>query len=502
MRSTSSGAVVRAERFALRSATGLAELVLFGVGFGLLLVLVRTHWPPLQRLDKVVTDRLNSAIAGNEVVVNALNAVTDLGGTPMLAWLLTVGTAWLLIRRQPLLAVYAVVTALGALALNAVVKELVERLRPVVNAPVAAAPGLSFPSGHAMGSLVSYGVLLLIFLPVLPRAGPRPAITIVALVVAAIGFTRMALGVHYLTDVVAGWLLGLMWLVITTVAFRRWGLSAPHRVPALSEGLAPEAAAALEPASRTHAHVLPHPWRGVAELLTAWVALLGLLFGAGRLVTAGTPDRPALDWDRDLTQWVVAHRGPLLDTVSGIAGRFGSTHWVLTAALVIGPLWLALTRDWRPVLFLVVVMVGEITLFLAASSAVGRARPDVVQLTPDLPPTSSFPSGHVAAACALYTAAALLVVTGTRRWWRWLAVAAAVVVIVAVAAARVYYGVHHPTDVLGSLVLALSWVAVCWWVVKPHGDGPEAEGDVAAASEDRCGHQRDDRGGSAARDVE
>lgn len=82
---------------------------------------------------------------------------------------------------------------------------------------------------------------------------------------AAIGFTRMALGVHYLTDVVAGWLLGLVWLVITTVAFRRWGLSAPHRAPALSEGLAPEAAAALEPASRTHAHVLPHPWRGAAE---------------------------------------------------------------------------------------------------------------------------------------------------------------------------------------------------------------------------------------------
>lgn len=109
---------------------------------GLLLVLVRTHWPPLRQLDRTVADRLNDLVADNGVVVNALTALTNLGGTPMLLWLLTVGTAWLLIRRQPLLAAYVVVTALGAFVLNAVVKELVDRLRPAVDVPVAVAPGL------------------------------------------------------------------------------------------------------------------------------------------------------------------------------------------------------------------------------------------------------------------------------------------------------------------------------------------------------------------------
>jgi undecaprenyl-diphosphatase len=476
--------LTRTRRFALRSATGLGEVTVFGVGFGLLLVLVRTHWPPLRQLDGTVADRLNDLVADNEVVVNALTAMTNLGGTPMLLWLLTVGTAWLLIRRQPLLAAYVVVTALGAFVLNAVVKELVDRLRPAVNVPVAAAPGLSFPSGHALGSLVSYGVLLLVFLPVVPRAARRITTTVAVLVVVAIGLTRMALGVHYLTDVLAGWLLGLMWLVITTAAFRRWGVATPHRQAALTDGLAPDAAPALEPAP--HPHPLPHPWRGATELLTAWVMLLGLLYATGQLIARGTA--PA--WDHGLVEWLVGQRTPLLNAVAEAAESVGSTQGVLITALVVAPLALAVTRDWRPALFLAVVMVGEITLFLASSSAVGRDRPDVVPLVPHLPPTSSFPSGHVSATCAVYAATALLVVTGTRRWWRWLAVVVAAVVIAAVALARLYYGVHYPTDVLGGLLLGLSWVAMCWWVIiRPTGaDRPVRDRENSTPTE-RSEHQ-------------
>ncbi|MFC4852785.1 phosphatase PAP2 family protein [Actinophytocola glycyrrhizae] len=88
--------------------------------------------------------------------------------------------------------------------------------------PVYTAPGMSFPSGHAMSSLVSYGVLLLVFTPLLRPATRRATIAVVATLVFVIGFTRMALGVHYLSDVVAGWLLGCLWLLLTTFAFRRW----------------------------------------------------------------------------------------------------------------------------------------------------------------------------------------------------------------------------------------------------------------------------------------
>lgn len=460
-------AVSRAERLALGTILGLALVTAAGVAFGLLLTLVHLRWQPLRELDIAIADGLNDLVAGNEVLVRALTAVTDLGGTAMLLWLVTVGAAWLLIRRQPRLAAYAVVTALGALVLNGAVKALVGRLRPVVDFPVAETPGMSFPSGHAMGSLVSYGVLLLIFLPVVPRSARWLFATLVGVVVVVVGFSRMALGVHYLSDVIAGWLLGLLWLGITAVAFRRWGHAPGVDVTSLSSGLAPEAESELRPVPRRHPSTLPHPWRGTAELITAWVLLLGLLYGAGLLVSADRAGPVPLDWDLAVVTWLADHRTVLLDTLNSYASLIGSTRGVVTAAFIIGPLALAITRSWRPVLFLTVVLVGEVTLFLATTAIISRSRPDVPQLNPNLPPTSSFPSGHVAAACALYVATAVLVVAGTRRWWRWLVVAATVVLVAAVAFARLYAGVHYPTDVTAGALLALAWIGVCWWVIRP-----------------------------------
>ncbi len=76
-------------------------------------------------------------------------------------------------------------------------------------------------------------------------------------------------------------------------------------------------------------------------------------------------------------------------------------------------------------MFLLVTMFGELTLFLGTSAIVDRARPDVLHLDGRLP-TSSFPSGHVAATLCLYVAIAVPVLARTRAWWRWVAVSAAV----------------------------------------------------------------------------
>jgi undecaprenyl-diphosphatase len=118
---------------------------------------------------------------------------------------------WLVVRRQGRVALYVAVTALGAMGLNAVVKELVGRARPVVEEPLSAQSGMSFPSGHALGSTVSYGVLL-VFLPVVGRR-TRPLLAGVAVGAGlVVGFTRMALGVHHLSDAVAGWPPTALWM--------------------------------------------------------------------------------------------------------------------------------------------------------------------------------------------------------------------------------------------------------------------------------------------------
>jgi len=90
--------------------------------------------------------------------------------------------------------------------------------------------------------MIVYGALLLVFLP-----GGRPRwrklvaavpITIVVL----IGFSRIALGVHFLSDVLAGWLLGAAWLGVTAYAFRVWRRQAGHPAAPLKQGLEPEPA--------------------------------------------------------------------------------------------------------------------------------------------------------------------------------------------------------------------------------------------------------------------
>ena len=131
---------------------------------------------------------------------------------------------------------------------DSAVKILVDRPRPEVDHPVHTAFGKSFPSGHSMSSTICYGALLLVFLAVLHRRWRPPAIAATVLLVLAIGSSRLLLGVHFLSDVLGGYALGLAWLVGATALFEVWRVEEGRRPSApLEEGVEPEAAAALRP---------------------------------------------------------------------------------------------------------------------------------------------------------------------------------------------------------------------------------------------------------------
>jgi undecaprenyl-diphosphatase len=123
----------------------------------------------------------------------------------------------------------------------------VDRPRPSLVAPIATAHGKSFPSGHAMSSVVVYGSLLLVFFPVLTRAWRRRCLVGVVVLMLVIGFSRLALGVHYISDVVGGYVLGLAWLAASTAAFSIWRVERGRRPVEPMEGLEPEAAQDLSP---------------------------------------------------------------------------------------------------------------------------------------------------------------------------------------------------------------------------------------------------------------
>ncbi len=144
--------------------TPLVVVTVAALVFGLLLVLVRVQWAPLESVDHTAAARINDLIAGHAALVTIVKTVTWLGSTGVLWTLIGLAAVALAIRRRWRLAIYLLVAGAGALILDPVLKALVGRLRPVVPHPVAYGGGNSFPSGHALGSIVCYGALFLVFL--------------------------------------------------------------------------------------------------------------------------------------------------------------------------------------------------------------------------------------------------------------------------------------------------------------------------------------------------
>lgn len=460
------------------ATSSVLALLVAGVVFATVLVLVTSAWSVVRRMDVAAIDALNSFVHGQPWLVKALHTVTDLGGSQTSRVLIPLAVGWLVIRRQHRLAAFVAVTGIGAWALTAGVKALVDRARPTVEVAVATVPDASFPSGHALGSTVTYGVLLLVFLPVVPARLRRAVTAATVALVVAIGLTRIALGVHFPTDVIGGWSLGVVWLGVTTTALRHWRADESTSPAPLREGLEPEERSALEPAP-AHDDVLPHGVTSAARLAVAVVLLTAAVAALGEFLTdvVGHAVRTV---EVAVVAWLVSIRTDTLTTLAVVVGHAGSRIGIVVLLVVAAALALAVTRRWTPPAFLLVVVAGETAIFLAVVSLVSRMRPPVQHLTPTLPPTSSFPSGHVAAATVAYVSIALLVRAWSDGWLPRLASVVAVVVPVGVALSRLYRGAHYPTDVITSMVYGLVWVAICWHVLRP---GAGASADTGSPGE-------------------
>jgi len=447
--------------------------------FALLLLLVRLQWAPLESVDHHAATWLNSLVAGHPAVVRVVKAVTWLGSGGVL-WTVT-GTAAvvLAIRRRWWLAIYLLVVGAGELTLDPVLKALVGRLRPVVAHPIAHGNGDSFPSGHSLGSFVCYGALFLVFLPVVRGAWRRVFTVVTVVLIAAIGISRLLLGVHYISDVLGGWALGLTWLGITAFAFElsRQASGAPVTHP-VTEGLEPEARDDLKPAEpeKTMDHERARTaGRTAAGVVVLWVLIVGVLTGIGKLIMISHNGNGNLLGDHTIPHWFAAHRTPSLTHWSLIASNLGATQDILIVGAATCVVFLAVTRRWRPVIFVAVLMFGELAAFLTIAAIVKRPRPDVSQLDTHLP-TSAFPSGHMAATTCLYVGLAILVIGYARGWWRYLFLIPAIVMPVMIAMARLYRGEHHPTDILASLVFAGLWLTAATKLIKPSEDATSRPG--------------------------
>ncbi|WP_284762510.1 phosphatase PAP2 family protein [Arthrobacter sp. efr-133-R2A-63] len=153
----------------------------------------------------------------------AATAYTDLGGEIGMPILAVIATAVLVLRRRSWTPAILIVTAAaGSLLMTVAGKQLIGRARPPLSdavPPYEYSP--SFPSGHSLNSFVIAGIVAyLIILRCRSRRARAWTVTGAALFALTIGLSRVFLGHHWLTDVLAAWTLGAAWLVLVITAHR------------------------------------------------------------------------------------------------------------------------------------------------------------------------------------------------------------------------------------------------------------------------------------------
>lgn len=169
----------------------------------------------------------------------AFLAITRFGDPPVLTALgFAVGIPLLIRRRWLKLITWGIALGGGAI-LNWALKAFFARTRPELPNPFVVASGWSFPSGHAMVSLIAYGMLGYLLVRTLDPRWHRLIVMLTVLLVLLIGASRMYLGVHYFSDVLAGYAVGVAWLFtcITGMEVARRHYDQRRRVPLDQESI-------------------------------------------------------------------------------------------------------------------------------------------------------------------------------------------------------------------------------------------------------------------------
>ncbi|WBP87341.1 phosphatase PAP2 family protein [Kitasatospora cathayae] len=190
--------------------------------FGLLAALVMDHWHPLYQFDQDWISELHDYAREHRIWTAAVQTLSDIGGPVTMRALLGIAAAWLWLIGARVLAGWVAAQALVGWGAQWALKLAVDRQRPAFSDPVSHAGGPAFPSGHAMASAITCAVLVGLLWYRVDRRGRTAACAVATATVLTIGWTRTALGVHWPSDVVAGWLAAGVVLGAVTAAIELW----------------------------------------------------------------------------------------------------------------------------------------------------------------------------------------------------------------------------------------------------------------------------------------
>jgi undecaprenyl-diphosphatase len=173
------------------------------------------------RFDSFVRNTVHSW--ASPALTYAMRGVTQLGAPRFLIVLSLVLILWLAKMGRKRAAILLVVAAAGAVALEELLKLVFHRPRPEAYFGYPLPSTYSFPSGHAISSCCFYGVLAAIVTARMRSRGAKIAVwTAAALLAALIGLSRIYLGVHYPSDVAAGYAVAVIWVAALRASYGAW----------------------------------------------------------------------------------------------------------------------------------------------------------------------------------------------------------------------------------------------------------------------------------------
>ena len=177
------------------------------------------------------------------------------------------------------------------------------------------------------------------------------------------------------------------------------------------------------------------------------------------------------DTDESFNETLAANRTGTLTTIAEVGSQVGAAVLVVLVCLI--AIACAITRRWRIAAFAVFALLVESATYHFTSLAVPRDRPSVPRLE-DLEVDTSYPSGHTAAAVAVYAGLVLLITSRfTSSVSKALAWTGAILLVTFVALSRMYEGMHHPLDVAGGVLVGIGAILVALFACRAAGAADE-----------------------------
>jgi undecaprenyl-diphosphatase len=329
------------------------------------------------------------------------------------------------------------------------------RPRPAYQLEVLSFKDPSFPSGVALTAVLCYGLLAYLLVPKMPSRFWKWAIAIVlTLIIAFIGASSLLLGGHYVTDVLAGYALGLAWAGLVYTLMER----------AFSEGAIGDRESSLkrDPTSglRAPGWFVRWPILGFVIILLGGLSLAVLGY---ELLTHG----PLVQLDLSLNKMFVADAKAAPPGINEIMlfGFFLGKEMVQVIVTALS-IYFIYKRFWRELAMLLISSAAGSVVWNFIISYFARPRPPEQTGLP-ITTIPSFPSGHAMSALICYGFLAyLLIPKMPSRFWKWAVAITALLIILFDGFSRIFQGNHYLTDVLAGYALGLAWAGLVYTLIE------------------------------------